>query len=95
MASESDKKWGRPTAKEGSSYVWKYFEVELPDKKRARCNKCPSKYFKFSGSTSVLKNHLEKEHQILNSGAKDSERPSQIQSATSKSSDTQQATNEV
>ena len=66
MAAEEDKQWMRPVAKEGSSNVWKYFELELPDKKRVRCNKCPAntKYFKYSGSTRMMWYHLGREHRI-------------------------------
>ena len=81
MAAETDKQWMRPVAKEGSSNVWKYFELELPDKKRVRCNKCPVKYFKYSGSTRMMWYHLEREHHISKSGTSRQSR-SQIQSAT-------------
>ena len=86
-----DKEWMRPAAKEGSSDVWKYFELELPDKKRVRCNKCPSKYFTFSGATNSMWYHLERVHHIHKPGRSQAfiqtlnsrGRQSQIQSATS------------
>ena len=81
-ASGTDKEgWMRPVAKDGSSSVWKYFELELPDKKRARCIKCPCRYFKYSGSTTGMWHHLDKEHSIKKKSQ------SQIESATAPTSE--------
>ena len=63
MASD-EKRWARPTAKEGQAEVWKYFDLELPDKDRVKCTKCPAQYYKYSGSTTIMWKHLAKEHQI-------------------------------
>ena len=78
-------KWTRPVAKEGSSDVWKYFEIELPDKNKVRCTRCPTntKFFKYSGSTRVMWYHLDREHRIKRpTAAKDSARQSQVEPAT-------------
>ena len=88
MASETEK-WALKTAKEGQSFVWKYFEIELPNKKRVKCTKCPSKYFAFSGSTRIMLFHLEKEHKItkdvaLGLSQTERQRLSQIESETTK-----------
>ena len=75
---DPEKSWARPTAKEGQAEVWKYFDIELPAKDRVRCTKCPAQYYKYSGSTTVLWNHLQKEHRITRATI----RKSQTQSAT-------------
>ena len=93
MASETQEKswWSCPVAKEGSSVVWKYFEIELPDKNRVRCIKCPARYFKYTGSTHMMWYHLEREHHIhkstrsqafIRNNVNSRGRQSQIQSAT-------------
>ena len=100
MASQEEKKWSRPVAKEGSSAVWKYFELELPEKGRVKCNMCPSKIFKFSGSTYIMWYHLERVHQIHKSSRskafidnmKSTAKQSQIQSATANSANSNAST---
>ena len=97
MENETEKKWTRPTAKEGSSNMWKYFELELPEKKRVRCTKCPfnTKFFKYTGSTHAMWYHLERVHHIHKSSlqrkATPAKTPSRAQesSSSSKNSNTQ------
>ena len=41
MAEEEQTRWGRPSAKEGKSKAWDYFDLELPGKKKVKCKKHP------------------------------------------------------
>ena len=68
MAGAEETRWARPSAKEGQSEVWDHFDIELPNKNRVKCKKCPAKIFKYSGSTRVMWYHLEHVHHIHKSG---------------------------
>ena len=54
MASDSERVWGRPSAREGQSVVWSHYDIELPEKNFVKCKKCPNKIFKYSGSTRCM-----------------------------------------
>ena len=47
------------------SAVWKYFNRIGSDKNKATCNECKKEYTCTGGTTSSLKNHLDKKHKEL------------------------------